>query len=432
MVLDRRERLHVRMAQLAALADAHVSVDRAYLVLTPIDFKYLGEHGLARHTANAAGAAVFIPRLPPQPFTAFVDNSRLAFTAWARMGLHLESPQFRMRHLSRHVFPQLKSDIDHMFASLDRVLREREFPITVVPLPMRPEVLAGRRFAIDDAVFEAVHLCGLDIVDLWPEFLGSSAKPDLYIADGHYSELGDDLVLAALERHHHRDRAGRAGLQAWRGAAMNFTEKAFLPFVLVVFLLWAACRTRENWRLGVLFSASLFAYGFHKWPLLVLLLTYCVVNWAIALWLTASARSERVLALGVALNLLGLAFWKYVPMAVQSLLDLAFAFDVSLDLAVPHWILPWGISFYTFTCIAYLTDVYRGDHAAERSLPRFTLFIAFFPHLVAGPILRGKEFLDALRPGTPQSATRAARSCFALGPRGIQETRPRRPHRAGH
>ena len=109
---------------------------------------------------------------------------------------------------------------------------------------------------------------------------------------------------------------------------MNFTEKAFVPFILVVFLLWAACRTRENWRLGVLLSASLFAYGFHKWPLLILLLTYCVVNWAIALWLTASARSGRVLALGVALNLLGLAFWKYVPMAVQSLLDLAFAFDV--------------------------------------------------------------------------------------------------------
>jgi hypothetical protein len=184
VVLDRREPLHVRMAQLAALADANMPVDRAYLVLTPIDFKSLGEHG--------------------QPFAAFVDNSRLAFTAWARMGWHLESPQFRMRHLTRNVSPQLKSDIDHMFASLARIAREREFPITVVPLPMRPEVVAGRPLAIDDAVIEAARLCGLDIVDLWPEFLAHPRKHDLYIADGHYSELGDDLVLAALERHHQR------------------------------------------------------------------------------------------------------------------------------------------------------------------------------------------------------------------------------------
>ena len=52
----------------------------------------------------------------------------------------------------------------------------------------------------DDARIRLHH----DIVDLWPEFLAHPRKHDLYIADGHYSELGDDLVLAALERHHHR------------------------------------------------------------------------------------------------------------------------------------------------------------------------------------------------------------------------------------
>ncbi len=180
---------------------------------------------------------------------------------------------------------------------------------------------------------------------------------------------------------------------------MNFTEKAFIPFVAVVFVLWAICRTKENARLGVLLGASLFAYGFHQWLLLLLLLTYCVVNWTLALWLAKSSHPGRVLGLGIALNFLGLAFWKYVPMAVQTVLDLAPVFHIQLDIGVPHWILPWGISFYTFTCIAYLTDVYRHDHPAETSLPRFTLFIAFFPHLVAGPILRGKDFLDALRPG---------------------------------
>jgi alginate O-acetyltransferase complex protein AlgI len=199
---------------------------------------------------------------------------------------------------------------------------------------------------------------------------------------------------------------------------MNFTEKAFVPFALVVLLLWAICRHREGHRLGVLLAASLFAYGFHQWQLLLLLLTYCVVNWAFALWLARSSRPGRVLAFGVALNLLGLAFWKYVPMAVQTVIDVAFVFNIALDLMAPHWILPWGISFYTFTCIAYLTDVYRGDHPAERSLARFTLFIAFFPHLVAGPILRGKDFLDALQPGALPKQPLAPLEAMTLVARG--------------
>src|SRR5207244_11042751 len=63
------------------------------------------------------------------------------------------------------------------------------------------------------------------------------------------------------------------------------------------------------------------------------------------------------------------------------------------SLPVLNVILPIGISFYTFEAISYTIDVYRGRIRAERSLAHFMLFILFFPHLIAGPIVRGRDFL---------------------------------------
>ena len=60
-------------------------------------------------------------------------------------------------------------------------------------------------------------------------------------------------------------------------------------------------------------------------------------------------------------------------------------------------LIPFGICFYTFEAISYAVDVYRRKIAAERSLPRFLLFILFFPHLVAGPIVRAGDFLPQTR-----------------------------------
>ena len=72
-----------------------------------------------------------------------------------------------------------------------------------------------------------------------------------------------------------------------------------------------------------------------------------------------------------------------------------------IDVPVPQtWVIPIGISFYCFTCTAYLVDVYRGDVLPEPSLLRFLAFITFFPHLVAGPILRADDFLKDLQPAT--------------------------------
>src|SRR5262245_61985191 len=124
---------------------------------------------------------------------------------------------------------------------------------------------------------------------------------------------------------------------------MNFIDRAFVPFFLVVYVLWLL--TRGNYRLTItlLLGASLVAYGWHQWELLFLLLGYCVVNWALALAMERVRHRRVLLASGVALNLTVLAFWKYTPLLVRTVIDLAFALDLRLTIEPPHWILPWGI-----------------------------------------------------------------------------------------
>src|SRR5262249_40166718 len=80
-----------------------------------------------------------------------------------------------------------------------------------------------------------------------------------------------------------------------------------------------------------------------------------------------------------------------------SLEDALAAGGLSASLPVLSVVLPLGISFYTFEAISYTVDVYYRRLRAERSLPNFMLFILFFPHLVAGPIVRARDFLPQIR-----------------------------------
>jgi D-alanyl-lipoteichoic acid acyltransferase DltB (MBOAT superfamily) len=142
--------------------------------------------------------------------------------------------------------------------------------------------------------------------------------------------------------------------------------------------------------------------------LLPLLMVYCVVNWAVGC--VDGGRRRGRWRLGVAFNLLVLAYWKYTPLVLRSFTSVPVPDD---------WAIPFGISFYAFTGIAYMVDVYRGTTPAERSLWRYTLSAVFFPHLVAGPILRPDEFLTRLRPETMPAAAEAPLEAAMLLARGF-------------
>ncbi len=104
-----------------------------------------------------------------------------------------------------------------------------------------------------------------------------------------------------------------------------------------------------------------------------------------------------LLSLSVLFNLGVLCYFKYANFFLRSLEDALGAAGMSSSLPVLSVILPVGISFYTFEAISYSVDVYRRKIHAERNLGHFMLFILFFPHLVAGPIVRGSDFLTQVR-----------------------------------
>jgi alginate O-acetyltransferase complex protein AlgI len=136
--------------------------------------------------------------------------------------------------------------------------------------------------------------------------------------------------------------------------------------------------------------ASLVFYSVSNWQFVLLLLGSVAFNYLIGLLLI----SERlragprfaVLTIGVAGDLLVLGTFKYAGFVAANL-NALFSTNLAVDI-----LLPVGISFYTFTQIAFLVDAYRGEVAGYR-LPHYALFVTYFPHLIAGPILHHKDMI---------------------------------------
>ena len=110
-------------------------------------------------------------------------------------------------------------------------------------------------------------------------------------------------------------------------------------------------------------------------------------NYSFGLILSGKHRSRLVLGLSVTLNLLLLGYYKYTDFFIANINELA-----GLDWQLHNIILPLGISFFTFTQIAYLVDVYRGE-VREYRIADYFLFVTYFPHLIAGPNIHHKEMM---------------------------------------
>jgi len=175
---------------------------------------------------------------------------------------------------------------------------------------------------------------------------------------------------------------------------MVFNSLPFLVFIGLFFPLYFAVRGRT--RLFLCLVASYVFYAWWDWRFLGLILTSTLIDYLIGLRLkTESDSSKRkwLLRLSVIMNLGFLGFFKYFNFFVESFQAMLLSLGLEPDIHTLHIILPVGISFYTFQSMSYTIDVYNKKIPVERDFLRFATFIAFFPQLVAGPIVRARELL---------------------------------------
>lgn len=165
----------------------------------------------------------------------------------------------------------------------------------------------------------------------------------------------------------------------------------FLPVLLLV---WTVGLASNEWRKIILLLASWVFYGFWDWRFVALLIASAAINWgcaqAIQRRLDDGRSAQPWLGIGVAANLAILGFFKYFGFFLEQLAPILARAGWGRDLPVLEIILPVGISFFTFQGMSYLIDIARRQ-TAPASFLDITLLMSFFPHLVAGPIVRASH-----------------------------------------
>jgi D-alanyl-lipoteichoic acid acyltransferase DltB (MBOAT superfamily) len=178
-----------------------------------------------------------------------------------------------------------------------------------------------------------------------------------------------------------------------------FNSPQFLFFFPAVLVLYAFVFHRDRWREVLLLIVSYAFYMSWNWKYGGLLLLSTVIDYSVGRLIAREHRPsirKTILAVSLSSNLGLLAIFKY--------------YNFFVDVTTPAWsllgwdvswmhhelLLPVGISFYTFQTMSYTIDLYRGEEVLEKDFLRFAVFVSFFPQLVAGPIVRARQFLPQL------------------------------------
>jgi D-alanyl-lipoteichoic acid acyltransferase DltB (MBOAT superfamily) len=199
-----------------------------------------------------------------------------------------------------------------------------------------------------------------------------------------------------------------------------FHSLEYAIFLVVVFLVYWAIAKLDLLRIVFLLVASLLFYACANPWFVVLLAVSIVCDYTTGLGMGAAEaagrldRKKRWLVVSLVVNLGLLGVFKYTNFFYGSVVSAANLFGAGWVFERLPIILPAGISFYTFQSLSYSIDVYRGKIPVERSFLRFAFFVAFFPQLVAGPIVRASDFLPQV-PRRPFISTDVAgRALFLI------------------
>jgi len=204
---------------------------------------------------------------------------------------------------------------------------------------------------------------------------------------------------------------------------MAFQSFSFLVFFLVVLVVArGVLKRRPSLKKDFLLIASYYFYMSWDWRFAGLILTITLINFALGprIYAAQNARAKAAwLTLSLVTSLGILAYFKYANFFIDSFNELLIAAGVSGQIELISVLLPVGISFYTFQSISYVLDIHQGRTKPIDSLRDFALFVAFFPQLVAGPIVRASYFLPQLRDDYQEHNEKPVETGIALILRGF-------------
>ncbi|MEY3052933.1 MAG: hypothetical protein RLY31_2718 [Bacteroidota bacterium] len=197
---------------------------------------------------------------------------------------------------------------------------------------------------------------------------------------------------------------------------MVFNSLAFLVFAVVFLTVYFLLRGRH--RLYWMLAGSYFFYGWWDVRFLGLIILSTVVDFHLGKTIRAAAdptRRSRWLWLSVGVNLGILGFFKYAGFFTEGFRQLAALFGWIPPIPFLEVVLPVGISFYTFQTLSYTIDIYRGRMEPTRDIWCFATFVACWPQLVAGPIVRAADFLPQLQRYLPADTARIQSGLTRIG-----------------
>ncbi len=189
-------------------------------------------------------------------------------------------------------------------------------------------------------------------------------------------------------------------LKKEKNKEVNFVSKAYFYFFLLVWICSALLTRFPEWKIGFLAIVSFYFYATWNIYALGIILISTLIDYFCGLQIyrkqQRGSRGTFYLVLSLTSNLSMLFFFKYYDFVI-SLINGILVNGNAIQIPLLHLILPVGISFYTFQTLSYTIDIWRKKLIPETRLVRFAEFVAFFPQLVAGPIVRATEFLPGLR-----------------------------------
>jgi alginate O-acetyltransferase complex protein AlgI len=182
---------------------------------------------------------------------------------------------------------------------------------------------------------------------------------------------------------------------------MYFNSTYFALFLIIVFILyWLPTNKNARYQNSILFISSYFFYAFWDWRFLFLLAFSTLLDFYTGIKIAESQNSKTKklwLWLSITINLSLLGVFKYYNFFANSFSELLSHFGLHTNPYTLQLILPLGISFYTFHGLSYVIDIYKNKIKAEKSIVDYSVFVSFFPLLIAGPIERATHLLPQLK-----------------------------------